>query len=163
MKAVLKQYRQSPRKVRLVIDAIRGKNVERALAELKFIPKRTSEIIEKLIKSAVSNAETNFGKTKDNLFIKEIRVDEGVTLKRIMPMSKGRAFRINKRASHITLELGEKQEAKKQENKKTTKQEKKNTTEKKETEKKPTKIIKKVHPVAHPKSDSTRGKVLKKK
>jgi len=142
MKAVLKQYRQSPRKVRLVIDAIRGKNVERALAELKFIPKRTSEIVEKLIKSAVSNAETNFGKTKDNLFIKEIRVDEGVTLKRIMPMSKGRAFRINKRASHITLELGERQETRKQENKETTKQEKKNAMDKK-AEKKSTKIIKK--------------------
>ena len=108
MKAILKQYRQSPRKVRLVIDAIRGKSVERALAELKFISKRASKTIEKLIKSAVSNAETSFGETKDNLFIKEIRVDEGITLKRIMPMSNGRAFRINKRASHITLELGKK-------------------------------------------------------
>lgn len=107
MKAILKQYRQSPRKVRLVINSIRGKSVERALAELRFIPKRASGTIEKLIKSAVSNAEANSGKTRENLFIKEIRVDEGVTLKRIMPMSKGRAFRINKRTSHITLELAE--------------------------------------------------------
>lgn len=127
MKASLNQYRQSPRKVRLVIDSIRGKSVERALAELKFIPKRASGTIEKLIKSAVSNAETNSGKAKENLFIKEIRVDEGVTLKRMLPMSKGRAFRINKRTSHITLELGDKQEnkkTKKQEIKKTKKEEK---------------------------------------
>lgn len=127
MKASLNQYRQSPRKVRLVINSIRGKSVERALAELKFIPKRASGTIEKLIKSAVSNAETNSGKTKENLFIKEIRVDEGVTLKRMMPMSKGRAFRINKRTSHITLELGDKQESKKtnkQESKKAKKQDK---------------------------------------
>ncbi|TSD02903.1 MAG: large subunit ribosomal protein L22 [Parcubacteria group bacterium Athens0714_16] len=149
MKATLNQYRQSPRKVRLVINSIRGKSVERALAELKFIPKRASGTIEKLIKSAVSNAETNSGKAKENLFIKEIRVDEGVTLKRMMPMSKGRAFRINKRTSHITLELGDKQESKKtnkQESKKTTKQDKKNKDVKDlpvKSEKKPTKVVKK--------------------
>ena len=146
MKAILKQYRQSPRKVRLVINSIRGKSVERALAELRFIPKRASGTIEKLIKSAVSNAEANSGKTRENLFIKEIRVDEGVTLKRMMPMSKGRAFRINKRTSHVTLELGDRQDTKKQESKKTTKRKKEDEIIKDlpaKIEKKPTKVVKK--------------------
>lgn len=146
MRAILKQYRQSPRKVRLVINSIRGKSVERALAELRFIPKRASGTIEKLIKSAVSNAEANSGKTRENLFIKEIRVDEGVTLKRMMPMSKGRAFRINKRTSHVTLELGDRQDTKKQESKKTTKRKKEDEIIKDlpaKIEKKPTKVVKK--------------------
>jgi len=126
MKAILKQYRQSPRKVRLLAGVIRGKSVEKALAELRFVPKRASGVIEKLIKSAISNAETNHGKIKGDLFIKEIRVDEGVTLKRMRPRSRGRGSRINKRTSHIILELGERKEIKnpkKQENKKLNKQE----------------------------------------
>ena len=108
MKAYLKNYRQSPRKVRLVADSVRGKDVERALTELRYVPKRASHVMKKLIESAISNAVTNHGREKDNLFIQNIRVDEGVTLKRMIPMSRGRAFGINKRTSNITLELGEK-------------------------------------------------------
>ncbi|MFA5838668.1 MAG: 50S ribosomal protein L22 [Candidatus Paceibacterota bacterium] len=149
MKATLKQYRQSPRKVRLVADSIRGKSVNKALAELRFVSRRASGPIEKLLKSAVSNAEKNSNKDREKLFVKEIRVDEGITMKRMMPRSRGRGFRINKRASHITLELGERQEAKKQESKKTqepkhkAQAKHKTKNEEKELEKKQTKVVKK--------------------
>jgi len=107
MKATLKNYRQSPRKVRLVAGLIKGKAVNRALDELKFTPKRASDAIAKLINSAVSNAKGKGETNADNLFIKSIQVNEGRTLHRSMPMSKGRAFRIRKRSSHIDLVLEE--------------------------------------------------------
>jgi len=121
MKASLKQYRQSPRKVRLVTDLVKGKHVNAALSELKFTPKRASAAVAKLIASATANAETNNGKSKDHLFIKEITVNEGKTLYRILPMSKGRAFRMRKRTSHIDLELGEYTNTKKEVKKETKK------------------------------------------
>jgi large subunit ribosomal protein L22 len=106
MKANLKNYRQSPRKVRLVADLVRGKKVSQALLELKFLPKRATEVIIKMISSAVANAEHNFKVSADDLFIKEITVDKGVTLKRYRPRARGVAKRINKRTSNIALTLG---------------------------------------------------------
>jgi len=107
MKAILKNYRQSPRKVRLVADVVRGKKVTVALAALKFVDKRASEQFSKVISSAVANA-TNAGKNINTLFVKHVSVDKGVTQKRFMPRARGSASRINKRSRHITVELGEK-------------------------------------------------------
>jgi large subunit ribosomal protein L22 len=107
MKAFLNNYRQSPRKVRLVASLIRGKSAELALVELDFLPKRASLPIQKLLLSAVSNA-VSMGISKENLFIKEIMVDKGVTMRRMMPAAMGTGHRINKRTSHVALFLGEK-------------------------------------------------------
>ena len=106
MKAFLKNYRQSPRKVRLVASLVRGKGVEQALTELDFLAKRASLPIRKLLQSAVANAK-QLGREKENLFIKEFRVDKGITMKRMMPAAMGSAHRINKRTSHLTLVLSE--------------------------------------------------------
>ncbi len=107
MKAYLKNYRQSPRKVRLVAGLIRGKNVSTAIAELDFLAKRAGLPLKKLLLSAVANAK-NMGVEMDNLIIKELRVDKGVTMKRMMPAAMGTGHRINKRTSHIMLSLAEK-------------------------------------------------------
>lgn len=107
MKAILKQYRQSPRKVRLVADLIKGKNVEQALTELEFVAKRASLPMKKLLQSAVASARHNFKKEKENLFVKEVTVDKGPILHRWMPRARGRATPINKRTSHVVLTLGE--------------------------------------------------------
>lgn len=106
MKANLKNYRQSPRKVRLVADLVRGKKVSQALLELNYLPKRATEVMTKLISSAVANAKNNFKVSADDLVIKEISVDQGVTLKRYRPRARGVAKRINKRTSNIALTLG---------------------------------------------------------
>jgi large subunit ribosomal protein L22 len=106
MKAFLKNYRQSPRKVRLIADIVRGKEVEKALQTLKFVNKRAALPVEKLIRSAVANAK-NTG-TTGVLIVKSIAVDKGTVLKRFMPRARGAAARINKRSSHITLELAKK-------------------------------------------------------
>jgi large subunit ribosomal protein L22 len=111
MKAFLKNYRQSPRKVRLVADLIKGKKVTDALLELDFLAKRSGAPIKKLLSSAVSNAK-NIGIEKDNLTVKEFRVDKGIVMKRFMPRAMGRASRINKRTSHVTIILGDKTEKK---------------------------------------------------
>lgn len=107
MKAYLKNYRQSPRKVRLVAGLIRGKNVNQAIVELDFLAKRAGAPMKKLLMSAVANAK-GMGKDAEDLIIKELRVDKGVTLKRMMPAAMGTGHRINKRTSHILLTLGEK-------------------------------------------------------
>ncbi|MEK9182538.1 MAG: 50S ribosomal protein L22 [Patescibacteria group bacterium] len=107
MKAFLKNYRQSPRKVRLVAGLIRGKKVDEAIVELNFLAKRAGLPLKKLLLSAVSNAKQS-GIEKDNLFIKELRVDKGITMKRMMPRAMGTGHRINKRTSNINLLLGEK-------------------------------------------------------
>ncbi len=107
MKAFLKNYRQSPRKVRLVASLVKGKNVNSAIAELDFLAKRAGFPIKKLLMSAVSNAK-NMGVDAENLFIKELRVDKGIVMKRMMPAAMGSAHRINKRTSHIALVLAEK-------------------------------------------------------
>jgi large subunit ribosomal protein L22 len=107
MKAKLTQYRQSPRKVRIVADELRGKTVDEALRKLRFLTKRAAKPMAKLIESAVANAEENDGKRRDNLVISTITVDKGPTLKRFRPRARGRATRINKRTSHIAVTLGE--------------------------------------------------------
>ncbi len=107
MKAFLKNYRQSPRKVRLVADLVRGKKVNDALQSLTFVNKRASEPFSKLIRSAVANAKTE-GKDATSLVIKKVVVDKGTVLKRFMPRARGSASRINKRNSHIMVELGTK-------------------------------------------------------
>ncbi|MCL7749082.1 MULTISPECIES: 50S ribosomal protein L22 [Bacillaceae] len=109
-KAVAKQVRIAPRKVRLVIDLIRGKQVGEAVAILRHTPKAASPVVEKLLNSAIANAEHNYEMEPNNLVISEAYVDEGVTLKRFRPRAMGRASRINKRTSHITLVVTEKKE-----------------------------------------------------
>jgi len=105
--AKAKHIRMSPRKVRLVVDVVRGKTVDSALGQLKFINKLAAGPVKKLINSAIANASHNYEIEKDNLKIDEIRVDEGATLKRWMPRAFGRATPIRKRTSHISLVLGE--------------------------------------------------------
>ena len=107
MKAFLKNYRQSPRKVRLVAGLIKGKNVNQAVAELDFLAKRAGAPIKKLLLSAIANA-SQMGVGRDNLFIQELRVDKGVTMKRMMPAAMGSGHRINKRTSNLHLVLKEK-------------------------------------------------------
>lgn len=109
-KAVAKQVRVAPRKARLVVDLIRGKEVGEAFAILRNTPKAASPIVEKLLKSAVANAEHNYEMEPNNLFVEQVFVDEGATLKRFRPRAMGRAGRINKRASHITVIVSEKKE-----------------------------------------------------
>lgn len=106
-KAKVRTVRIAPRKVRMVLDLVRGKEVQEALAILQLTNKRTSPVVEKLIKSAVANAEHNYDMDIDSLFVSEIFADEGPTLKRFRPRAKGSASRINKRTSHITVVLEE--------------------------------------------------------
>ncbi len=107
MKAILKNYRQSPRKVRLLADLVRGKSVVKALETLSFANKRASEPFAKLIKSAAANAKSQ-GTDVQSLVVKSVAVDKGTVLKRVMPRARGSAARINKRNSHISVELGTK-------------------------------------------------------
>ncbi|MBR3153269.1 MAG: 50S ribosomal protein L22 [Clostridia bacterium] len=106
-KAVLNYARISPRKVKIVADLIRGKKVQEALNIVKFAPKASSEIIEKLLKSAIANAENNHYLKSEDLYVAEIYANQGPTLKRIRPAAKGSAVRIRKRTSHITIVLRE--------------------------------------------------------
>ncbi len=108
-KATLRYARISPRKVKIVLDLIRNKPALTALGILKNTPKAASEILIKLLNSAIANAENNFGLSADNLYVTEAYANEGPTLKRIRPRAQGRAFRIRKRTSHITLAVSEKQ------------------------------------------------------
>ena len=114
MKAILKNYRQSPRKVRLVTDLIKGKKVSSALDTLNFTTKRAVPVVKKLLESAIANA-VHAGLVADTLKIKNITVDEGIVLKRMMPRARGVGARINKRTSHIhvTLSIIEEKESKK--------------------------------------------------
>ena len=107
-KAVAKYVRIAPRKVRVVMDLIRGKDVADAFAILKFTPKVGAEVIEKVLKSAVANTENNFDMNVDKLYVSSAFVDQGPTLKRIHPRSRGQAFKILKRSSHITVVVEEK-------------------------------------------------------
>ena len=105
--ASLKFARISARKVKIVADLIRGKDIDEALAIVKFTPKASSEIIEKLLKSAIANAENNHEMKRESLYVAEIYANQGPTLKRIRPAAKGSASRIRKRTSHITIVLKE--------------------------------------------------------
>ena len=101
--------RISPRKVKIVLDLIRNKPVDEAMAIVKFTPKAACEPIAKLLKSAAANAENNLNLSKDALYVSECFVCPGPILKRMRPRAQGRAFRIEKRTSHITLVLKEKE------------------------------------------------------
>ena len=106
-RATLKYARISSRKVKIVADLLRGKSVEEALAIVKFAPKASSETLEKLLKSAIANAENNHFMNRKDLVVAEIYANQGPTLKRIRPAAKGSAVRIRKRTSHITIVLRE--------------------------------------------------------
>ena len=103
--ARLNDYRQSPRKVRLVANLVKGKKIEDVKNTLAYLVKRASKPLADLIDSAVANASHNFNISADQLYIKEFRVDEGVVLKRRMPRARGMAYPINKRTSHIFIQL----------------------------------------------------------
>ncbi|EJL39269.1 50S ribosomal protein L22 [Brevibacillus agri] len=107
-RAVARNIRIASRKVRLVVDLIRGKQVGEALAILKHTPKAASPVVEKLLKSAIANAEHNYEMDPNSLVVSKIFVDQGPTLKRFRPRAMGRASRIHKRTSHITVVLNEK-------------------------------------------------------
>lgn len=107
VKAKARFIHMSPRKTRLVTDLLKGLNVNEAITQLKFINKRAAEPVLKLIDSAIANATHNFNLEKNNLYIKEIRVDQGPTLKRWTPKAYGRVAPIRKKSSHISLILDE--------------------------------------------------------
>ena len=108
-RAYLRNARISARKVQIVLDLIRNKPADIALATLDLTPKAASPIVAKLVKSAMANAENNFSMDKDNLYVSECFVTPGPIMKRIMPRDHGRAYRIFKRTSHITVVLKEKE------------------------------------------------------
>lgn len=106
-RAKLSYARISPRKVSVVLDLIRKQPVDKALGILQYTPKAASELLLKLVNSAAANAENNHNMDKSNLYVAECYVTPGPTLKRIRPMDHGKAFRIMKRTSHITVVLKE--------------------------------------------------------
>ena len=108
VRATAKFVRITPRKARIVVNLIRGKSVAEAFAILQFTPKAASPIVEKVLKSAVANAENNYDMDGSNLYVAACYVDQGPTLKRIHPRSRGQAFSILKRTSHITVVVKEK-------------------------------------------------------
>jgi large subunit ribosomal protein L22 len=109
-KAVAKTVRIAPRKARLVVDLIRGKQIGEAVSVLRLTNKAASPIVEKVLKSAVANAEHNYEMDVNNLVVEAAYVNEGPTLKRFRPRAMGRASQINKRTSHITIVVSEKKE-----------------------------------------------------
>lgn len=108
-KATAKTVRITARKVRLVIDLVRGKKVSDANAILRFTPKGASEVVLKVLKSATANAVNNLNLTQSNLYVKEAYVNEGPTYKRYLPRAKGSASGLLKRTSHITIVVAEKE------------------------------------------------------
>ena len=106
-RAVLRYARISPRKVKIVLDLIRNKPANVAMGILNNTPKAASEYLTKLLASAIANAENNNGMNRENLYVAECYADKGPTMKRIQPRAQGRAYRIEKRMSHITLVLDE--------------------------------------------------------
>lgn len=108
-RAYLRNARIAPRKVQIVLDMIRNKPVDVAMATLRNTPKSACEYLEKLLKSAVANAENNHNMDKDNLYVAECFVCPGPTMKRIRPRAQGRAFQVLKRTSHVTMVLKEKE------------------------------------------------------
>lgn len=106
-KAIARHIRIAPRKIRIVADLVRGKNIGEAFAILKFTSKVGADVVEKVMRSAIANAEHNFDMNVDNLYVSEIFVDQGPTLKRIHPRFRGQAFKILKRTSHVTVVVKE--------------------------------------------------------
>lgn len=130
-RAVAKYIRISPRKVRQVVDLIRGKKVGEALAILRYTPKRASAAVEKVVKSAAANAEHNLEMSREDIFIAEAYVDQGPTLKRYNPRAMGRADLMKRRTSHITVVVREKEEVKAAQKQEETAGEKKKVARKK--------------------------------
>ncbi len=108
-RAYLKYARISPRKVEIVLDLIRNQNADKAMAILKHTPKAACEDLQKLLRAAIANAENNNNMDVSRLYVAECHVGPGPILKRIRPKDKGRAYRINKRTSHVTLVLKERE------------------------------------------------------
>ena len=108
-KAYLRYLRISPRKVQIVCDMIRNQPLDKALAMMQYTPKAACEPLYKLVKSAAANAENNFSMDHDKLYVSEVYATSGPILKRMRPASKGRGYRINKRTSHVTLAVAEKE------------------------------------------------------
>ena len=107
MKAYLKQYQQTPRKVRLVADAVRGLSVDQALKTLEFMPKKSAKALHKLLNSALANTgESDYQNHAGDYFIKTLQVDEGPRFRRFKPGFRGRADRFYRRSSHVRIELG---------------------------------------------------------
>lgn len=106
-KAIARHIRIAPRKIRVVIDLIRGKNIGEAYAILKYTPKVGAEVLLKVLQSAIANAENNYDMNSDKLYVAAAYVDQGPTLKRIHPRSRGQAFKILKRSSHVTVVVQE--------------------------------------------------------
>ena len=111
IKAMLRYVRISPQKTRMLIGAVKGKPVETGLRTLKFMPQKAAGIVEKVVRSAVANADQKAGVDVDDLFIQNIIVDPGPTLKRFRARARGRGARVLKRSSHITVILAERSEA----------------------------------------------------
>lgn len=109
-KAVTRYVRISPLKVRLVMDVVRGMNVDRALATLRYMPQKAAHEVARTIKSAAANAEHNFDMDRESLYIKTIYADQGPVLKRIMPRARGMANRIRKPTTHITVVVADRSE-----------------------------------------------------
>ena len=110
-KATARTVRIAPRKVRLVVDLIRGKQIGEAISILKFTPRGAAPVVEKVLMSAIANAEHNYDLDLENLYVSEAYVNEGPTMKRYRPRAQGSASPINKRTSHITIVVSEKEEA----------------------------------------------------
>jgi large subunit ribosomal protein L22 len=108
-KAIVRNVRMTPRKMKLLCDLIRGKDAYTAMAIVENTPKAASEVMSKLLKSAMANAENNFNMDGEELYVKEAHVAPGPVMKRVMPRAQGRAFRILKRTSHVTVVLAEKE------------------------------------------------------
>jgi large subunit ribosomal protein L22 len=108
-RAILRNYRMSPQKVRLVVDLVRGKRVNEALAILRYMPHKAAAEVSRVIKSAAANAENNFYMSPEDLVVKTIFVDGGPTMKRFMPRARGRADVIRKRSCHITVVVDDQQ------------------------------------------------------
>ncbi len=107
-RAVARFVRVPPRKARLVVDMVRGQNINQALLAVRYTNKQAARIVEKVLRSALANAQENHGATDvDRLLVREAYVDEGPSLKRIQPRAMGRAFRIRHRTSHITIVLAD--------------------------------------------------------
>jgi len=110
VKATAKYIKISPRKARQIIDLIRGKKADEALAMLQFVPKKASRLVYKVLKSAIANAENNLDLNSDQLVVSKAFVDQGPTMKRIRARAMGRAFVIRKRSSHITIAVSDMEE-----------------------------------------------------
>jgi len=158
MKASAKQLRITPRKLNLIAKMVRNKDVDEAMDILRFTPKKGARLLYKVVKSAVANAENNFKQEKASLYIKEIVVGKAITLKRSVPISKGRVHPILKRSAHVHVTVGVREGAEKKTAKTTAKAAKKSPASAKEETKSTTKPAR--APKA-PKAESAKVKKVK--